>query len=137
MHLGVDVGISLGGFQTSASWSFPAIRNISTIMAGAAPTSLTVNVEGEATNILSYAFTLPNGDRLFALWTNDKAVITDPGISTNLTFPDQSAQRVNIIDALYGFEQELNTDLENGNLIIRNLLVKDYPIFIKFSDISP
>jgi hypothetical protein len=137
MHLGMDVGISLGGFQTSARWSLPAIRNLSTIMAGAAPTSLTVNVDGEAPKILSYAFTLPNGDRLFAIWTNDVAVIDDPGISTTLTFPDQSAQQVVIIDTLYGFEQELNTEMENGDLIIRNLLVKDYPIIIKFIDITP
>jgi len=133
MHLGMDVGISLGGFQTSAPWSFPAIRNLGTVMAGAAPTSLTVNVEGEATNNLSYAFTLPNGDRLFAIWTNGVAVSVDPGIRTTLTFPDQSAQQVVIIDPLYGFEQELNTEMENGNLVIRNLLVKDYPILIKLS----
>jgi hypothetical protein len=137
MHLGMDVGISLGGFQTSARWSFPSIRNLSSVMAGAAPTGLTVNVESEATNISSYAFTLPNGDRLFAMWTNDVAVIADPGISTTLTFPDQSAQQVVIIDTLYGFEQELNTEMENGNLIIRNLLVKDYPIIIKFINTTP
>ncbi len=136
MHLGMDVGISLGGFQTSASWSFPAIRNISTVMAGATPTNLTVNVDSESTNILSYAFTLPNSDGLLAIWTNGVAVSADPGISTTLTFPDQSAQQAVIIDPLYGFEQELNTAMENGNLIIRNLLVKDYPIIIKLINAS-
>jgi len=34
------------------------------------------------------------------------------------------------IDVLNGFEQELITNLEGGSLVIRNLLVKDYPIIL-------
>jgi hypothetical protein len=37
------------------------------------------------------------------------------------------------IDVLNGFEQELVTETENGNLVIRNLLIKDYPIIIRIS----
>ena len=131
MHLGVDVGISLGGFQTSARWSLPAIRNLNTVMAGAVPTSLTANVESEVTNILSYAFTLPNGDRLYALWTNGEAADSDPGMITTLTFPGLSVQQVEVIDILNGSEQELITEMENEDLVLRNLLIKDYPIFIR------
>jgi hypothetical protein len=134
MHLGVDVGISLGGFQTSARWSMPAIRKISTVMAGAAPTSLTVNEEGEATNIVSYAFTSSKGDRLFALWTNGLALNDDPGINITLTFSDLSAAGVVVIDPLHGFEQELISETEDGNLVIRGLFVRDYPIIIRFSN---
>ena len=134
MHLGVDVGISLGGFQTPARWSFPAIRNLSTVMAGAAPISMTVIIVGDNENILSYAFALPNGDKLFALWTNGVAVNADPGVSTTLTFADQSAQQVIAIDTLYGFEQELVTETEDGNLVIRDLQVMDYPTIIRLVD---
>jgi hypothetical protein len=41
------------------------------------------------------------------------------------------------IDVLYGFEQELITDMENGNLVIRDLLVRDYPFLIKIIKDSP
>jgi hypothetical protein len=40
------------------------------------------------------------------------------------------------IDVFNGFEQELITENENGNLVIRNLLVKDYPIILRFSGAS-
>ena len=32
---------------------------------------------------------------------------------------------------LNSFEQELITETENSNLVIRNLLVKDYPIILR------
>ena len=35
------------------------------------------------------------------------------------------------IDVLNGFEQELITETGNGNLVIRNLLVKDYPMTLR------
>jgi hypothetical protein len=52
---------------------------------------------------------LPYGDVLFALWTNGAAVDDNPGVTANLTFPDLSAQKVEGIDVLNGFEQELVT----------------------------
>jgi hypothetical protein len=100
---------------------------------GATPTSLTVNIESEATDIMSYGFTLPDGDKLFALWTNGVAVEDDPGVTTTLSFPGLSAQKVVGMDVLNGFEQQLITSEEDGNLVIQGLLVKDYAIFVRFS----
>ena len=93
-----------------------------------------VESESEAENIMTYGFSLPNGDHLFALWTNGTAVDDDPGISATLTFPGTSAQKVIGIDVLHGFEQELIIEMENGNLVIRNFLIKDYPIILRLSD---
>ncbi|MFZ5820870.1 MAG: cellulase family glycosylhydrolase [Chloroflexota bacterium] len=110
------------------------IHNLCDTLAGAEPTNITVSLEIDAeANIRHYAFTLPNGERLVALWTNDEAVENDPGVKATLTFPDSSAQSVTGIDVFNGFEQELVTENENGNLVIRNLLVKDYPIILRFS----
>ena len=134
MQLGMDVGVGLGGFQTAAPWSYPTIRNLNTVMAGTRPITLAVEIESEATNIMSYGFTPPNGDKLFALWTNGTAVDNDPGVNTTLTFPGLSARKVVGLDVLNGFEQELVTETENGNLVIRNLLVKDYPIILRLID---
>jgi hypothetical protein len=135
VHLGMDVGVGFGGLEsTAAPWTYPTIRNLNTVMAGTTPTSLSVDIESEATNIVSYGFTLPNGDLLFALWTNGAAVEDDLGVNATLAFPDLSAQRVKGIDVLYGFEQELIAETVNGNLVIGNLLVKDYPIILRVSD---
>ena len=106
------------------------MRNLTTAMAGAGPISFAVEIESEADNIASYRFTLPGGDRLFALWNDDAAVDIDPGVNTTVTFLGLSAQKVMGIDVLNGFEQELITETENGNLIVRDLVVKDYPIIL-------
>jgi hypothetical protein len=134
MELGLDVVVGMDGFDPNATWRYPVMRNLNRVMAGNKPIKLVVEIESDATNIMSFGFTLPNGDRLFALWTNGVAVEDDPGVSATLTFPDLSAQRVIGIDVLHGFEQELIFEMENGNLVIRNLLVKDYPIILRLID---
>jgi len=109
------------------------VRNLSTVMAGAEPVSLPIEIQSEATNIRSYSFSLPNGDKLVALWTDGVAIEDDPGITTTLILPGFSDQRVTGIDVLYGFQQQLITGMEGGNLVIRNLLVKDYPIILRLA----
>jgi hypothetical protein len=111
-----------------------AIRNLCTVMSGAEPASLPVEIESDAENIKSYAFSLSNGDKLIALWTDGVAVDDDPGVKTTLTFPGFSTQKVFAIDVLNGFEQEMITNVEDGNLVIENLLVKDYPIILRLGD---
>jgi hypothetical protein len=93
-----------------------------------------VEIQSEATNIRSYSFSLPNGDRLVALWTDGVAVEDDPGVAATLIVEGLAAQKVMGIDVLNGFEQQLVTSIEDGNLVIRNLLVKDYPIILRLTD---
>ena len=131
MHLGMNVATGLAEtLENPAKMS--VIQSLSTIMAGAEPVSLPVEIQSEATNIKSYGFSLPNGDKLLALWTDGIAINDDPGVTATLTVPGVSAQRVMGIDILKGFEQQMVTNTEGGNLVIRNLLVKDYPIILRF-----
>jgi hypothetical protein len=69
-----------------------------------------------------------------ALWTDGVAVEDDPGIKATLTIPNFSAGEVVGIDVLIGFEQQLIFEFEDGNLIVPNLLVKDYPIILRFKN---
>jgi hypothetical protein len=135
MNLGMDVAVSqfyhvpgehpLQIVQT--------IRNLCTVMAGAEPASLPVEIESAADNIESYAFSLPNGDKLLALWVDGTATDGNPSIEATLTLPDFSAQKVVAIDVLNSFEQEMVTEVDDGDLVISNLLVKDYPIILRFT----
>ncbi len=136
MHRGMGLGVTVGGTQPSALWSVPTMRNLNTVMDGASPAALDVEMETQATNIVSYGFVLPNGDRLFALWTNGAAVEDDPGEKANLTFPGLSAGNVTGIDVLDGFEQQLAASTENDSLVINGLLLRDYPIFLRFSGVT-
>jgi hypothetical protein len=139
MHLGMDVSVtnnSTPSSYLSRRFADAAITNLCTTMAGAEATSLPIEIEIDATNVMSYSFSLPNGDYLFALWTDGVAVEDDPGIKATLTLPNFSAGKVVGYDVLYGFEQQIITNTENGNLVVRDLLVKDYPIILRFKNAS-
>ena len=134
MNLGMGLWAGIGGGYDTIPPAVMAVQSLSTTMAGASPDGLTGRIESEAENIMTYGFSLPNGDHLFALWTNGTAVDDDPGISATLTFPGTSAQKVIGIDVLNGIEQELITETVDANLVIRDLLVKDYPIILRLTD---
>jgi hypothetical protein len=133
IHLGLDVASGLAWPPDDVMpRSYSVIRALSTVMAGAQPVDLPVVIESEASNVKYYGFTLPDGEKLLAIWTDGAAVDYDAGVKAKLSFPGTSAQGVTGIDVLNGFEQELVTETESGDLIIRNLLIKDYPIILRF-----
>jgi hypothetical protein len=130
-HRGLGVNVTI---QTFFQVPFLApIHNLCDILAGAEPTDIALSLETDA-NVRYYAFVLPNGERLVALWTNDVAVEEDYGVNATLTMSSFSAQSVIGIDVFHGFEQELITEMDNGDLVIRDLLVKDYPIILRLID---
>ncbi|GAI28998.1 unnamed protein product, partial [marine sediment metagenome] len=132
MHLGMDVAVTTIPLRENPQ-IFHTSQNLCTVMAGAKPASLSVEIESEAENIKSYAFSLPNDDKLLTLWTDGVAVDDDPGVKATLTFPGLSAQKVVGIDVLHGFEQQMTANIEGGNTVITNLLVKDYPIILRIT----
>jgi hypothetical protein len=127
MHLGMDVAT---GIHEGAGNTFP---NLCTTLAGALPTDLPVQIQSTVTNTLSYTFSLPNSDHLIALWNNGIAADYDPGITSIVTIPGFQDYTVTGIDILHGFEQPMITSEEDGNLVIRNLLLKDYPILLRLN----
>ena len=106
-----------------------------TAMAGALP----VKIQTNATDTVSYAFSSPNDAHLVALWTDGIAAEYDPGSPATVTvpfpLPGFEEHQVARIDVLHGFEQPLVVSDEEGNLVIRDLLVKDYPIILRVSPI--
>ena len=131
MHLGLDFTVSTAGQPGYGGRVPDVIRALCMVMEAASPVGLPMDVQSEASNIETYSFSSSEGDRLVALWTNGVAVDDDAGVSATLTFPGSSAQKVIGIDVLHGFEQQLITETENGNLIVRNFLIKDYPIILR------
>jgi hypothetical protein len=77
---------------------------------------------------------LPNGDILVAFWTDGAASEDNSEFSVSLILPGQTTKHVIGVDVLNGFEQQLATSNENGDLVVRNLLIKDYPIIIRLTD---
>jgi parallel beta-helix repeat protein len=150
MNLGMDFTYIGGGpefeYYDEVPYATRVVRNLGTIMAGAEPIDMSVEMETQSKSesfffscqrnaeyIRQYSFSLPNGDKLVTLWIDGKAVDGYPGIETTVTIPGFSTQRVVGIDVLNGFEQELIMSREEGNLVIENLLIKDYPIILRLS----
>jgi hypothetical protein len=140
MHLGMDVTVSQF-YPVISAQEHPVqivhiIQNLCTVMAGAEPISLPIGIQSEATNIKSYSFSLPNGDKLVALWTDGVAVDDDLGVKANLTLQSFTEQDVMGIDVLKGFQQPITTNNENGNLTIQNLIIRDYPLILHIAKSS-
>ncbi len=132
MELGMDVGVGLGGPSSETeSVAYTTVRNINTIMAGAISTDQKVEINTGVDNMVSYGFTLADGSTLFAIWTNGVALDDVKGVPATVTFFDSSEKKVVAIDVLNGYEQGLETDTKDGNLVISDLIVMDYPIFIR------
>jgi len=129
----MDVGVSWPIEGNPMALGYRTKANLNTLMNGSRPVAIPVDIASEAENIASYGFALPDGDRLLALWTDGVAAVVDPGVSATLTFPGVSDTTVTGIDVYEGFEQELITSEEDGNLVIRDLLVKDYPIILRLN----
>jgi hypothetical protein len=110
-----------------------AIRNLSDVMAGATAIDLPIEIQSESTNIKSYSFSLPNNEMMVALWSDGAAVEDDPGVTSSLIIPGYTGFTISGIDVLYSFEQELISSNENGDLVIPDFVIKDYPIFIRLS----
>jgi hypothetical protein len=122
------------GLAASNKGQISVAQNLATIMAGAKPVDLPLSIESEATNIRSYSFSLSNGDKLIALWTDGVAVDDDPGVNATVTIPSFSAQKVTGIDVLSGYQQDMITSNENGNLTILKLKVRDYPLILRINE---
>jgi hypothetical protein len=130
MNLGMDVSTGVAGLSTIRPDMSCVIRNLCNLMAGAKPTSISMNIQSNMTNIRNYNFSLSDGSQLVALWTDGIAVDDDPGVNSTVTIQNVSVQKVMGIDVLNSFEQPLDINVEGSNLVINGLLIKDYPIFI-------
>jgi parallel beta-helix repeat protein len=131
IQLGLDLAAQVTGNSRLRKTSFFTIGNLNTVMAGNKPINLPVTIQSEATYARTYSFSLPNGDNLIALWNDNIAVDDDPGVSSSITISGFTGWKASGIDVLNGYEQELFTNNENGNLIISSFLLKDYPIIIR------
>ena len=128
MHRGLSVTVSV---LDRASGLLEVIPNLCTVMEGNSPIDLPVEIQSEATNIKSYSFSLPDGDKLIALWTDGVAVEEDPGVEADLTIRGITSENVTATDIMNGYQQSITAGSENGNLVIQNLKVRDYPLILR------
>jgi hypothetical protein len=130
-HLSLDGNRAAQMLRTARRGTGAAGTNLCTVM----PAALPFQIQTSATNTVSCTFSSPNDAYLVALWTDGIAAEYDPGITATLTLPGLLDHQVTGIDTLHGFEQPLMASEEDGDLVIRDLLVKDFPILLRVSPI--
>jgi hypothetical protein len=139
MHLGMDVGVNNNSTPSafaSRRIADNTISNLCTVMAGTRTIDIPLEFDREIANLQSYSFETTDGDILIAFWTDGIAVDDDPGITATLTLSNSSVGEAVGIDILYGFEQQIQANIENGNIVLSNILVKDYPIILRLENFS-
>ena len=136
MNLGMDVSVTqilLPGKTTLLG----ALRNLNTVMAGHQSVDMPVEIEIETEAPVAFcSFRYPDGDRMLAVWTDGAAQNEDVGVPATIRFPGLRAGVATGIDVLSGFEQELIFGVDGEDTIVHDLLVKDYPILIRLSDVA-
>ncbi len=135
LHLGLDVIVGVGGLHT-VKLIHTVVRNLCVAMAGHEAIDMPAEVDIDYEPVAYCSFRYENGDRMLAIWTDGIAQDEDPGIPATIRFPGLAAETVTGIDVLHGFEQELVFEVDGDDTIIRDLLVKDYPILIRLSDVT-
>ncbi len=105
------------------------ISNLTGLMGGAKPEQIAITVSSK--DVKTAAFSLPDGTRLVALWRDVKAVDNDPGKATTITLNKARVKQVTGIDPFYAFQQEIVGSEEAEGLVLKDVLVKDYPVFIR------
>lgn len=120
---------------------------LANIMAGAEPANnILLGISpSPAMSVRQYAFTLPSGEKMIALWTNgngtDETEEINDGITAQLRLGTiymrsvgYTPVSVTAMDVLHGYEQVLVSRRDIlGNLIINNFKIKDFPIILRFN----
>jgi len=133
-NLGLDVSVTqilMAGGTTFLG----AVGNLNTATAGNESIDMPVQIDIDYEGPVAYcSFRYPNGDRMLAVWTDGIAQDDDPGVPATIMFPGLAAGSVTGINVLHGFEQELIFEVDCEDTIVRDLLIKDYPILLRLSD---
>ena len=82
-----------------------------------------------------HAFRLPDGKRLLAIWVPErsrKARLDDyAGVTVDIAMATDVPRQIVGIDMLNGREQVLRFDNKAGQIIVPDLIVKDYPLLLR------
>jgi hypothetical protein len=132
-NLGLGFSGGIYGITSNDGPAYTMICNLSTVFACAEPKEVSVETQGRADKLRHYGFSLPNGDTLVAFWTDGVAKENDLGEEVDIRIAGFPNYTVTAIDILNNIEQKIVSTAEQDNLIIENLLIKDYPIILRLS----
>jgi hypothetical protein len=106
------------------------LRTIAAVLDGVQPAALAVSFSG-STAFDCYTFRRGENEAMAAVWMPGRTKEGLVEAECDVTFPAIKAQRAWAIDTLNGTEQELNVTSAGGGCVLRGILIKDYPVFLR------
>ncbi len=110
--------------------AYYVMRNLATALADLQPAELKCRLEGGPSSVEMFAMSRP-GEHVVTLWQQGRAADVCLGTPADLLVTGLY-RRVIGYDPLNGVEQELHTETIDGLTRISGLLVKDYPMLLRF-----
>ena len=132
-HLGMNIGTSYKTYRdTTSPVTFAVFGRLHTLLAGTTPTSLDVEIDTEATDIATAAFST-SSDEMLALWIDHAPSDDDSRTEASLTFAGMAGKTATGIDVISGVQQQLNTTDHGPDLIVSDLLITDAPVIVRLA----
>jgi hypothetical protein len=117
------------------AYSYYVLRTLCTLLDGAKPEAITVQTEAAIDKLEAYGFALPGNAKLVAVWIREKSRKNRfddyAGVTTSVLITAGSPSAVVGVDLLNGREQDLSFSAAGGRVIVSDLVIKDYPLFVR------
>jgi hypothetical protein len=111
--------------------AYYVMRTLSTVLEGAQPIDSTLEFRGPSAKLDSYLFRVPDGSRLAAYWVPGAGSDDSPDARADVVIHGFSPTKATGIDVLDGTEQELKISVEAGTIVLKGMLVTDYPLLVR------
>ena len=107
---------------------------MATVTDGAKPDSFEVQVQGLSEPFETCRLLRDDGVRLVGVWLARRALDVCEPQRTTVVLPEFSARDIVGIDTINGIEQSLRFEVTDGDTVVSDLLVGDYPIMLRMSE---
>lgn len=133
INLGLNINVGTSGLNFyERPIEGKMVRNLAYLMDGLHAVPLTVAVESDSKLIRYYTFEDMNGDQFIIIWNDDKASVDIKDTSATLELENTSALSVIAYNPFLMNIQNLNFENNPTGIVLKDLLIKDYPLIYQF-----
>lgn len=90
-------------------------------------------VGSKTDDLIVKAYRNDDGQIIIGLWRKSSAIDTCKPVAVSLRIPNIKEKSVDLIDALYGYRQNAETTIEPNSILLNELLVGDWPLFVRIN----
>lgn len=108
-------------------------RNLATMLDELEPAEFEYTIDRAPSNLEAFAMKSPGGPVL-ALWLGGRARDRCEGVSIDVRLQVSAARKATAYDPVNGVAQELSMTQSGAGQLLKDILVRDWPLIIRLSD---